>query len=251
MSQAQEKDLQRADRLRDNKRRHRLRQKEYVADLERRLGEARERGIQATKEVQTAAQRVIWENSRLRQILHDQGLDNVAIDALVYKDGPFKPDAAQPPKAAARPAIEHHTVQEAPKGPNADSENIEYNPTGSSTDSLASCKIDASSRAEARSEEISPDIAPAPCKLLTILAGNPNADITQTPVVINEKNECEETDALECSRAREMLMLFATTEEKLDDIARALEEGCVKNAEGGGCRVKKDVMWETLDRVCD
>lgn len=126
---------------------------------------------------------------------------------------------------------------------------------------MASSKAHAPSQAKACPEGMcadaampdaaTPDIAPAPCKLLTILAGNPNADITQTPVVINEENICEESDGVECSRAHAMLMRFATTEEKLDGIARALEEGCVKNGEGGGCRVMKDVMWKTLDRVWD
>lgn len=36
-----------------NKRRYRARRKKYVADLERRLKEARERGVQATKEYLT------------------------------------------------------------------------------------------------------------------------------------------------------------------------------------------------------
>lgn len=96
-------DAQRAIRLRDNKRKHRLRQREYVADLERRIAEAREQGIQATKEVQASSQRVVWENSRLRQILHDRGLDDEAINSLIYKDGPVKSDMAPARKAATGP----------------------------------------------------------------------------------------------------------------------------------------------------
>lgn len=55
----QEENTQSASRVRDNKRRHRARQKEYVLDLERRLAETREQEIQATKEVQLAAQGVV------------------------------------------------------------------------------------------------------------------------------------------------------------------------------------------------
>jgi len=80
-------DTERAIRLRDNKRRHRQRQREYVTDLEQKLAESRAAGIQATKEVQAAARQVVWENSRLRQILRDQGLSNDVIESLIYKDG--------------------------------------------------------------------------------------------------------------------------------------------------------------------
>ena len=100
-------DAERAVRLRDNKRRHRLRQREYVADLERRLTEAHAGGIQATKEVQDAAKRVVWENSRLRQILEDQGLDCDAIDSLIYKDGPYVADALPRRRANTQPALNH------------------------------------------------------------------------------------------------------------------------------------------------
>lgn len=44
-------------------------------------------------------------------------------------------------------------------------------------------------------------------------------------------------------------MRFATTEDRLDDIAVALEKGCVDDGMGTGCRVMNDVLWKTLDRV--
>jgi hypothetical protein len=70
-------------RVRDNKRRHRARQKEYVLDLERRVAATREHGVQATKEVQLAAQRVTRENVKLRELLRRSGYSNCAIDAWV------------------------------------------------------------------------------------------------------------------------------------------------------------------------
>jgi len=100
-------DTERAVRLRNNKRRHRQRKREYVDDLERRLLKAHADGIQATKEVQAAARRVVWENSRLRQILHDQGLSTDAIDSLIHKDGPYMPNAPPPRKADTQPASHH------------------------------------------------------------------------------------------------------------------------------------------------
>jgi len=82
----QKPNAERAIRLRENKRRHRVRRKEYVADLERKLAETREQGVQATKEVQVAAQRIAHENTRLRELLRLNGIANEAIDAWVRQD---------------------------------------------------------------------------------------------------------------------------------------------------------------------
>ena len=76
----------RATRLRDNKRNYRSRQKEYVADLERTVREYRERGVQATKEVQLSALKVVRENTRLRQLLQKSGVDDGTIEAWLCDD---------------------------------------------------------------------------------------------------------------------------------------------------------------------
>lgn len=94
-------------------------------------------------------------------------------------------------------------------------------------------------------------MSPPPCKLLTILARNPNADVTQVPPAITGEAGREEADSVGCLRAREMLMAYATSELKLDDVCQTLEQGCVKNKSGGGCHVKNDVIWRTLDRLCE
>jgi hypothetical protein len=47
----------------------------------------REQGVQATKEVQLAAQRVARENVKLRDLLSRSGYSNDAIDAWVREDG--------------------------------------------------------------------------------------------------------------------------------------------------------------------
>jgi hypothetical protein len=47
-----------------------------------------------------------------------------------------------------------------------------------------------------------------------------------------------------------MLMQFATTEDRLDTVALALENGCVANkGPGGGCKVPNKVVWMTLDDI--
>ena len=76
-------------------------------------------------------------------------------------------------------------------------------------------------------------------------------DITQLLPPLHGEPGRKETDGVECLQAREMLMRYATSEQKLDDISQTLEQGCVKNSSGRGCHIKNDVIWNTLDRVCE
>ncbi|KAH6704202.1 hypothetical protein BKA61DRAFT_184338 [Leptodontidium sp. MPI-SDFR-AT-0119] len=87
----------------------------------------------------------------------------------------------------------------------------------------------------------------APCKILTRLAENPSVDVTQLNIVGGNAGD-QEIGGVECSKAHSMLMQFATTEEKLDVISQALEQGCVKNA-GGGCKVRNEALWKAIDDV--
>jgi hypothetical protein len=92
-----------------------------------------------------------------------------------------------------------------------------------------------------------------PCKLLSLLAENPNADITQLAVRPAPDPLRDTTLAegdVECGKAYEMLMRYATSEEKMDYVARALEAGCTSTGKGGACAVKKEVLWEALDGMC-
>jgi hypothetical protein len=100
----------------------------------------------------------------------------------------------------------------------------------------------------------SPEYARAPCKLVTLLAENPAADITQVSLDTHlnsrpKQPKNQDADGIECSAAYSMLMRHATSGEKMDRIAAALESGCTPSA-GGGCRVKKGVVWKTLDQEC-
>jgi hypothetical protein len=71
---------QRAARLRDNKRRNRQKQKDYTASLEAKLIELQARGVQATKEVQQSARRVVEENVRLKALLRYVGVNDFMIE---------------------------------------------------------------------------------------------------------------------------------------------------------------------------
>jgi Zn-dependent oligopeptidase len=75
----------RTTRLRNNKRNYRTRQKEYVAELEKTVREFRERGVEATKEVQLSAQKVIQENARLRQLLRQHGIDCNIVGTAIFE----------------------------------------------------------------------------------------------------------------------------------------------------------------------
>ncbi|KAG7284862.1 hypothetical protein NEMBOFW57_009477 [Staphylotrichum longicolle] len=86
-------DAARTSRLTENKRRCRARQKEYVADLKRRLADTRAQGISATIQVQLAARKVAAENECLRQLLRLAGFDDDEIDLWAQQEGcGTKPD---------------------------------------------------------------------------------------------------------------------------------------------------------------
>lgn len=86
-----------------------------------------------------------------------------------------------------------------------------------------------------------------PCQILSRLAEDPTTDVTQTNSDDWESGE-PENGGVECSQAHKLLMQFATTEEKLDVVSKALERGCVKKA-GGGCKVKNEALWKAIDAV--
>jgi hypothetical protein len=86
-----------------------------------------------------------------------------------------------------------------------------------------------------------------PCKVLARLAEDPSADITQSPGtggIIDERDD----EGVECSTAHAMLMQFATSEDKLDVVSKALEYGCVGKSDGG-CKVRNEVIWKAMDEV--
>ena len=55
---------------------------------------------------------------------------------------------------------------------------------------------------------------------------------------------CED---VECARAYNMVMPFATSNDKVEAISQKLKDGCVVDKKCGGCKVKANVMWEVLE----
>jgi hypothetical protein len=72
--------VNRALRLRENKRRNRQRQKDYTTNLESRLRHLETEGIKATQEVQAAARKVVEDNLRLKALLRFKGVDEDTIE---------------------------------------------------------------------------------------------------------------------------------------------------------------------------
>ncbi|KAL5424448.1 hypothetical protein PMIN06_013052, partial [Paraphaeosphaeria minitans] len=70
-------------RTRDNQRRSRARRKEYLHELEARLREYEQVGIEASAEIQGAARKVLDENRRLRALLHERGVSDSDIVAAM------------------------------------------------------------------------------------------------------------------------------------------------------------------------
>ena len=85
------------------------------------------------------------------------------------------------------------------------------------------------------------------CKVLTRLAEDPSADITQGLGTGGTTDE-QDDGGVECSVAHAMLMRFATSEDKLDVVSQALEYGCIGKS-GGGCKVRNEVLWKAIDDV--
>jgi hypothetical protein len=298
-------DAARTSRLTENKRRYRARQKEYVADLERRLADTRAQGISATIQVQLAARKVAAENECLRQLLRLAGFDDDEIDLWAQREGcGTKPDgtasgadsecarrreiaqkakvcaatsaagckrlagqgrkscasgktkrgiraAGNTPVSTASPSSTHEPAAESASPAS----------TGSGAE-MAACPTPAPSEAPsafgaAQAEPCaSPDGRPriGPCKLLSLLAENPTADIAQVTVRPTSVDPLQGTAAhveggVECAKAYEMLMRYATSDEKMDYVARALEAGCTSTGQGT-CAVKKEIIWEALDGMC-
>jgi len=132
----------------------------------------------------------------------------------------------------------------------------------SSGNSSEACKSQSNfkGRESCPTQRLSPNTSselpcPRPCKLLTHLAANPRADITQmTTAPDAEPEKSTQVDGgVPCSRAYRMLMHYATTEPKLDYISQVLEGGCVPHSgSGGGCSVKNTTIWQALDQLsCD
>ncbi|CAG8980016.1 hypothetical protein HYALB_00005190 [Hymenoscyphus albidus] len=72
-------------RIRDNQRRSRARRKEYLQELEIKLRQCENIGVEASTELQTAARRVASENKRLRELLAQKGVDGDSVEEYLNR----------------------------------------------------------------------------------------------------------------------------------------------------------------------
>jgi len=257
-----EKNVDRAARVRENKRRHRTRHKEYVLNLERTLAKAREQGVQATKEVQRAAQQVAGENAKLRDLLGRIGYTHSFIDAWIN---------TEVQSAVAEKIVDtKHSVQNV-EASKATVKEPDAHITTAANDSCSNSSPLQSSIPEPRKCIAKPPVnscvdkfAPSvnlnatrsPCKILSLLIENPVADISQIPLpppqsekALSENSSFGDDNGVECSAAYKILMPYAAADEKLGKIAAALERGCTPSV-SGGCKVKVSALWKVLDEEC-
>lgn len=276
-------DTAKVARLTENKRRYRARRKEYIFSLEQRLAEARDQGVQATKQVQLAAQRVVRENIRLRELLRLAGFDDEDLDVWTLRTDCG--DSKGGELCSRQRVIAQRARQCAPSltedGASA-TERKRISPPQESRDAKEVDQVASSAQNTGMTQgtaeppvgdpilcddpnhsvvvEANEDTLPgrakshdqlSPCRLLSFLAENPAADVTQ--LSIRPKSIGPPRDAVsavvECGKAYEALLPYATSEENWGYIGKALEGGC--RADGkGGCAVDKEVVWNTLDKMC-
>ncbi|KAK6508107.1 hypothetical protein TWF506_010212 [Arthrobotrys conoides] len=257
------------ERIRENKRRHRARKKEYVEELERKLRDYHQQGVQATQEIQEAALRVVKQNLQLKGLLKHVGVDDYTIQEWLQGEQAQGPECLQVTREEVAhrskyvcteigqtlaPTQDHTSSTEetqpayVPSGMADCQNNMRSNQRSSS-----SHEAESPGCPEGSSEQPTeyPTSHP-PCKIMTILAENPNIDITQIPVPwpSDIQNPAEEaSDGVECSKAYEMCMRLAQSDKAVEGIAQSLEKGCVNNSTGKGCRVKTKVIWEMIDQL--
>ncbi len=264
-----------------------------MADLERSLAEARAQGIKATKEVQLAARKVVAENGRLRELLQLAGFADEDIDVWTKREecgnkmdrtdytrrGEIEQKArlcvgftaghegltVEEKTCVSRKSNRQRTIEvvrnipESTDTPSSTKEPLVEPGSSKSADSdatTAACPTPSTSKAPAATQagtSPSRDREVRPCKLLSLLAENPTADITQVRVHPSSVDPLQVTvhreGDVECGKAYEMLMRYATSEESMDYVSRKLEAGCTSTGQGG-CAVKKKVIWEALDSMC-
>ncbi|KAH6668734.1 hypothetical protein B0J14DRAFT_149449 [Halenospora varia] len=270
-----DEDSIRAARLRDNKRRNRQRQKDYTSSLEKRLKELQAQGVQATKEVQVSARRVVEDNARLKALLRCVGVEDHVIEnwrpgedigfglcggkekgRCEWKDGlphsaclPVIRQTTPTPLSEPKPHVE--TREGSTSIPIEQGRLTSYPSSQTKKVCNKSCANSAITLPPICETFPSKTLQLPPCKVLTRLADNPSLDITQTPTSTTANPPLTQDDVnggVECHQAHAMLMQFATSEEKLDVISQALERGCV-GKKGGGCKVRNEEIWKAIDDV--
>lgn len=295
-------------RLRENKRRHRARQREYTTDLEQRLRQLEHEGVRATIEVQSAAKKVAEENKHLRDLLSALGVDKQTInewvtrracasdnkggcqnqshkswtsgnhvrpvmglgrcstDANKDEDSPSTGTLSSKPLCSKSCNDGHqedgfeldNTIKPADESPTATG-NIPVpnrcSPSSVGKQRLCNMSENRDLEGPLRRElgdpgEVSSQQPSAPCRLLTRLAANPTSDISHIFAASHTESTAGNAEGgVTCESAYKLLMRYATSEEKLNALAHALEDGCVPSSDGG-CKVKNEKISEALLDIC-
>ncbi|KAF4211311.1 hypothetical protein CNMCM5878_002848 [Aspergillus fumigatiaffinis] len=286
-----DKDTARTARLRENKRRYRERQRLYTLDLEQKLRQLQQKGVEATVEVQIAARRVAEENQHLRTLLNQLGASNEAISGWLKQrtENPMSPNASghqQQLNSGVLVASEVRTEEKPyPQWEGHGSGKRESGTNNSNNEGnenrrqcqplMATEMVSPDDIPEGESYASGKDKSPAASK--TVSASSNNCSLIN-PTREKERLKCSPSrqaqvkhtrerppqqrssapyepdpgntqDGVPCSVAYSLLRQHATSEEKIDALARVLEEGCVPDRDGG-CRVKHKMVAQALVDVC-
>lgn len=90
--------------------------------------------------------------------------------------------------------------------------------------------------------------SPPPCKLLSRLTTDDTAQAI-APSDDELEDPMSTEDGVPCSTAYKLLRRHATSDEKIDALARVLEGGCAPDSKGG-CKVKHKIVAEALVDMC-
>jgi hypothetical protein len=130
-----------------------------------------------------------------------------------------------------------------PKASKTDNSNSQL---GNSTEDQARTVIHSTALLENLSE-ISQWGTPPPCKLLSHLTTDDTAQAIAPSD--DEMDSMSTEDGVPCSTAYKLLRRHATSDDKIDALARVLEGGCAPDSKGG-CKVKHKIVAEALVDMC-
>jgi hypothetical protein len=243
--------------------------------------------MQATIQMQLAAQRVAHENARLKSLLNEVGVSDETIGTWLSKNASSDDDGNCCPslKLPTQTTVQEQTLAHRPEAGKVPEEPRNVERAASSSSSLSGTCTSGDLRSQ-KSSSVPPESsipqsdtspkqicassckknsllfqtlkpATAPCRLLAPATDNATADFMQSPALSRVEQQIHNGDELEthshggieCSTAYKTLMQYATSQDKMDRITAALDYGCTPDG-AGGCKVKSNVMWKILDEEC-
>ncbi|WEW55080.1 hypothetical protein PRK78_000508 [Emydomyces testavorans] len=248
-------------RHKENKRRYRARQREYVESLQQRLADARDQQVAGMREVQQAGQKVANDNSRLRTLLRFIGVQDAVVESWLH--GVETParllricDASSSCSLISKPTnpsdVSTKSTQTcadlqlvlSPDGSYPNDTALEPVISKPSENTISSLELGSLHHESPSSASETPH-GSRPCMSVPHILNQPN---TESQGVSDLVPGGMVNGDIECSRAQRLILPFATTSDKVDAISTKLKEGCVSDG-CGGCKVKANVMWEALDEA--